>query len=187
MGFAIADAFADRGAEVTLICGPVQIQPSNASVKTVNVTSAGEMFDACIALADKVDIAVFAAAVADFTPMNPAHAKIKRGKDDMVIKLQPTKDIAAELGKGKKANQLFVGFALETNDALANALTKLERKNLDLIVLNSLEDKGAGFGTETNKITLIDKSGNIDNFDLKPKRAVAEDIIDKILKLLKDA
>jgi phosphopantothenoylcysteine decarboxylase/phosphopantothenate--cysteine ligase len=187
MGYAIADAFAQSGADVTLISGPTQLEPIQKSVNVIRVTSASQMFDACENVADEIDIAVFSAAVADFTPEIVADKKIKREKDDLVIRLKPTLDIAGELGKKKRSNQLFVGFALETNDGLKNAKGKLERKNLDLIVLNSLEDKGAGFGTDTNKITMIDKSGNIDKFELKHKQDVARDIVEKTRKLLDDA
>lgn len=187
MGYAIADAFAKAGAEVVLISGPSQLDPTQKSVKMIRVTSASQMFDACEKIVNNMDIAVFAAAVADFTPEKVADKKIKREKDDLLIRLKPTLDIAGELGKKKRNNQLFIGFALETNDGLENAKGKLERKNMDLIVLNSLEDKGAGFGTETNKITMIDKSGNIDKFELKHKQDVARDIVEKTKKLLEDA
>jgi phosphopantothenoylcysteine decarboxylase / phosphopantothenate---cysteine ligase len=187
MGFAIADAFAEEGADVTVVAGPTALGPGNSSVKVVRVTSAAEMYDACLERVDTTDIAVFSAAVADFTPDISAPQKIKRGEGDLAIRLKPTIDIAAALGKTKRRDQFFIGFALETNDGLKNAAGKLERKNLDLIVLNSLEDAGAGFGTETNKITLIDKSGNIDTFGLKPKTEVARDIVERTIKMLSDA
>jgi len=187
MGVAIADAFAETGAEVILVSGPVSIQPENRSVQVVRVTSAAEMFNACATRIADQDIAVFAAAVADFTPEQVADKKVKRGADDLVIRLKPTTDIAATLGAEKRADQLFIGFALETHDALEHAKGKLERKNMDLIVLNSLEDAGAGFGTETNRITMIDRKGRVETFDLKKKREVARDIVEKTINLLNDA
>ncbi len=187
MGFAIADAFAQRGADVTVVAGPTILGPANRMVKVVRVTTAAEMYSACLDRVEATDIALFSAAVADFTPDISASRKIKRGKGDFSIRLKPTKDIAAELGKKKREDQFFIGFALETNDGLKNATGKLKMKNLDLIVLNSLEDEGAGFGTETNKVMLIDKSGNIDNFGLKLKTEVARDIVEKTIKMLNDA
>jgi phosphopantothenoylcysteine decarboxylase / phosphopantothenate---cysteine ligase len=187
MGFAIADAFAAEGADVTVVAGPTALEPGNRGVEVVRVTSAAEMFNACRERVDATDIAVFSAAVADFTPDISAPRKIKRGEDELAIRLKPTVDIAAALGKTKRRDQFFIGFALETNDALKNAVGKLERKNLDLIVLNTLEDAGAGFGTETNKITLIDTSGNIDTFGLKLKNEVARDIVERTIKMLSDA
>lgn len=187
MGYALADCFARKGAKVFLVSGPSAVYPEEKGVEVIPVVTAAEMYEACAKLIGEVDIAVFAAAVADFTPEQTAEKKIKRGKDDLTIKLTPTKDIAAEMGRIKKDKQVLVGFALETEEGLENAKGKLERKNLDLIILNSLEDKGAGFGTDTNKITMIDKSGNIDKFELKLKSEVALDIVDKTLKLLNDA
>ena len=187
MGYAIADAFALAGAEVTLVSGPTSFKPTHPGVNLVNVTSAAEMFDACSRVIGQMDIAIFAAAVADFTPDEKTETKIKREKDDLVIRLKPTKDIAGELGKKKKAGQFFVGFALETDHGIEHAQVKLERKNLDFIVLNSLEDEGAGFGTETNKVTMIDKSGGINKFELKHKSEVAKDIVRMTEKLIKDA
>jgi phosphopantothenoylcysteine decarboxylase/phosphopantothenate--cysteine ligase len=187
MGFALADVFAEEGADVTVVAGPTALKPGNDSVNIVRVTTAEEMYRACKNVIENVDIAVFSAAVADFSPEISASRKIKRGEDDLSIRLKSTVDIAAELGKTKRDDQLFVGFALETNDGLKHAAGKLERKNFDLIVLNTLEDKGAGFGTETNKITLMDKSGNIDTFGLKLKTEVARDIVGKIKKMLDDA
>jgi phosphopantothenoylcysteine decarboxylase / phosphopantothenate---cysteine ligase len=187
MGFALADAFAEAGADVTVVAGPTSLKPGNSGVNVVRVISAAEMYGACKKVIKDFDIAVFSAAVADFTPEISASRKIKRGEDDLSIRLKPTVDIAGELGKTKREDQLFVGFALETNDGVKHAAGKLQRKNLDLIVLNTLEDAGAGFGTETNKITLMDKSGNIDTFGLKLKTEVARDIIGKIKKMLDDA
>lgn len=187
MGYAIADAFAEMGAEVTLISGPVNIQTVTPGIELIKVTSAAEMFSASKEYIHRADIAVFAAAVADFTVENAEKQKIKHGMDDIILKLSPTADIAGTLGKKKRKDQLFIGFALETSDGVKNALDKMNRKNFDLIVLNSLEDKGAGFGTDTNKVTMIDKSGNIDTFDLKQKDEVARDIVMKTIKLIEDA
>jgi phosphopantothenoylcysteine decarboxylase/phosphopantothenate--cysteine ligase len=145
------------------------------------------MYEACLKKIDGIDVAVFSAAVADYTPVKKADRKIKRTGEEVLLRLTPTKDIAAEMGKLKKAGQIFVGFALETEEGVEQAKSKLERKNLDLIVLNSLKDKGAGFGTDTNKVALIDKSGNIDNFEVKPKKEVAFDILDKTEKLMGNA
>lgn len=187
MGYAIADAFANCGADVTLVSGPTLVSLSNPSVKLVRVMSAAQMFEACKAEIQHADIALFAAAVADFTPESVADKKIKREKDNLVLKLKPTTDIAAELGKQKRPDQFFIGFALETNEGITNAKEKLHRKNLDMIVLNSLEDKGAGFGTDTNKVTIIDKSGTMYKFDLKQKQEVARDIVDMTIKLMNHA
>lgn len=187
MGFALADAFAEKGYGVTVVAGPTSVSAQHPGVKVERVTTAAEMFDATAALIEEADVAVFAAAVADFTPSETAGEKIKRGKDEMVIRLQPTKDIAGTLGKKKRSNQVFVGFALETGEGIEAARGKLVKKNLDLIVLNSLQDEGAGFGTDTNKILMIDKSGNIDTFELKHKREVAADIVERTIKMLKNA
>jgi phosphopantothenoylcysteine decarboxylase/phosphopantothenate--cysteine ligase len=142
------------------------------------------MADECIKRFDRCDIAVLAAAVADFTPDIVAENKIKRNNKELILKLKPTVDIAAELGKIKKKKQLLVGFSLETDNELENAISKLKRKNLDLIVLNSLKDKDTGFGFDTNKITIIDRNNNIDKFELKSKEEAARDILDKIVSLM---
>ena len=130
------------------------------------------------------DIAILAAAVSDFTPDSVADKKIKRGDNELIIKLKPTIDIAAELGKKKKVNQILAGFALETDNELENAISKMKRKNLDIIVLNSLKEKGAGFGFDTNRITIIDRNNNIDKFELKSKEEAARDILDKIVSMI---
>ena len=187
MGYAIADAFAEAGAEVILVSGPTNMQPVHPDIQLVRVTSAAEMFEACASRIANADIAIFSAAVADFTPEMVADRKVKKGEEDLVIRLKPTTDIAATLGAEKRMDQLFIGFALETHDAMEHAKGKIKRKNLDLIVLNSLEDQGAGFGTETNKITMIDKKGRVEAFDLKKKREVARDILEKTINLLNDA
>lgn len=146
MGFAIAEEMAARGAEVTLIAGPVNLKLSNKRIRRIDVESASEMYRAAIEVFPESDIAVLSAAVADFTPMERAVVKLKRGEDDLKLELAPTRDIAAELGRKKRAGQWLIGFALETNDEENNAVSKMKRKNLDLIVLNSLRDEGAGFG-----------------------------------------
>lgn len=184
MGYAIAREFAIQGARVTLVSGPTGQQLQHENVEIIRVQTAAEMYEACAARVSKADIAVFAAAVADFTPAEVSGKKIKRGKEGLRLELQPTRDIAAELGSQKRDNQCFVGFALETDRGEEHAREKLERKNFDLIVLNSLEDKGAGFGTDTNKVMLIYRTGKAEQFALKPKSRVAEDIVNGILKYL---
>jgi phosphopantothenoylcysteine decarboxylase/phosphopantothenate--cysteine ligase len=180
MGFAIAKEAANFGAEVILISGPTHQQIKHSLVKRVDVISADEMYDAAHQYFNEVDIAILAAAVADYKPKKVAHQKIKKEDSSLIIKLTPTKDILASLGLIKK-HQFLVGFALETNNEIENAKSKLKRKNLDAIVLNSLQDKGAGFATETNKITIIDKNLNEKAFELKSKAAVAKDIINEII------
>jgi phosphopantothenoylcysteine decarboxylase / phosphopantothenate---cysteine ligase len=181
MGYAIAGVLADAGAKVTLVSGPVQIKSTNTAITVIRVESAKEMHEKCLEIFPKTDGAVMCAAVADYTPEAFSASKIKREKDDLVIRLKPTADIAGDLGRIKAENQLLVGFALETNDELSNAFAKLKRKNLDLIVLNSLNDAGAGFGVDTNKITLIDKGNNLTFFELKSKTEVAADIVSAII------
>ncbi len=182
MGFAIAEEFADRGALVKLISGPVNINTTNKNIEIFNIESAEEMHQKSIEIFPKTDIAIMVAAVADFTPKIKSETKIKREKNNLNIELQPTKDIAAELGKIKKENQILVGFALETDNEKENASKKLSKKNLDLIILNSLNDKGSGFKNDTNKITIIDKNNKFVNFELKSKSEVATDIVDYISK-----
>ena len=169
MGLAIAEEFAGRGAEVVLVCGPVNLKTSHPAIRRVDVESAAQMYEVTSKEFVNSDVAVLSAAVADFTPKEKADHKIKRGKDDLLLELLPTKDIAAELGRIKTASQLLVGFALETNDEEVNALSKMQRKNLDMIVLNSLNDKGAGFSVDTNKVTILDKAGNKTVYELKTK------------------
>ncbi len=187
MGFAIAEAFAAEGAEVFLVSGPVSIQTSVAGIHVTGVITAGEMYEACRGLIDSVDIAVFNAAVSDYAPVDPSLEKVKRGKGEWNIRLKPTMDIAAELGKLKRQAQFFVGFALETENELEHAQAKLVRKNLDLIVLNSLKVQGAGFGTDTNRVTMIDRSGNPEEYELKPKGQVARDLVDRVIKMTGNA
>lgn len=183
MGYALAECCAERGAEVTLISGPVSITTKHPNIRTISVESAEEMYQTATSEFGSSDAAILCAAVADFTPEVKAEQKIKREKDDLIIKLKPTKDIAAALGKLKKDHQVMVGFALETNDEVEHAKGKLERKNLDFIVLNSLNDKGAGFRHDTNKITIIDKE-NVIEFPLKNKKEVATDIINHLAEIL---
>ena len=184
MGFALAEECASRGAEVVLVSGPVTLEAHHPNIKRVDVESAQEMYDSAMEAFQDADAGIQCAAVADFTPDNVADQKIKREKDDLVIKLKPTHDIAASLGAVKKDSQVLVGFALETNDEAKNAKGKLERKNLDFIVLNSLNDIGAGFRVDTNKITIIDKEGETP-YPLKNKSEVAGDIINRLVETLK--
>lgn len=183
MGFALAEVCAEQGAEVTLVCGPVSLQTSHPAIHRIDVESAAEMYEAATKHFKKADIAILSAAVADFTPQTTANKKIKRKGDDMVLRLQPTQDIAAALGAVKRKKQILVGFALETDNELENAVDKMERKNLDLIVLNSLRDKDAGFRVDTNKVTIIDRHHGLTAYDTKSKREVAKDIIEKVVKL----
>jgi len=187
MGFAIAEAFAAEGAKVHLVTGPVSLETHVAGVKVIRVTSAKEMFERCSEVMDRMDVAVFNAAVSDYTPVSASGKKVKRGEGDWTIQLKPTKDIAAEMGKRKSAGQVLVGFALETDNEMEHARAKLDRKNLDLVVLNSMRDSGAGFGTDTNRVTMIDRLGNIDKYELKPKAQVAGDLVQRVIKMLDDA
>lgn len=181
MGFAIAEACANRGANVTLVSGPVSIKCNHRDVKVVPVRSADEMYQASLQSFESADIIILAAAVADYKPAQVATQKIKKSDDDMKIELVKTIDIAASLGSNKKNNQVIIGFALETNDEINHAKQKLHKKNLDFIVLNSLSDDGAGFKHDTNKITIIDSKGNLEEYGLKPKSEVANDIIDYLI------
>lgn len=180
MGFAIADALARAGHQVTLVAGPVRVEAQEPSVRRIDVESAAEMYDAVTALYPDMDGAVLCAAVADFTPIAVADHKIKREKDNLVIELRPTQDIAAAVGRTKRADQFLVGFALETNDEQAHALEKMRRKNFDFIVLNSLNDANACFGYDTNKITILSSDGSTTEYPLKPKTEVALDILARI-------
>ena len=184
MGFAIASAAANLGAEVFLISGPSNQQIKHSLVHRVDVVSAEEMYDASHLYFKDVDIAILSAAVADYKPKNSASQKIKKTDTTLELSLSPTKDILASLGAIKK-QQYLVGFALETNNEIENAKGKLKRKNLDAIILNSLQDKGAGFAKDTNKITIIDKEFNEKAFKLKSKVAVAKDIMNEIVNRIK--
>jgi phosphopantothenoylcysteine decarboxylase/phosphopantothenate--cysteine ligase len=184
MGIALANAASDYGAEVDLVLGPVSISPANSSIKITDVITAESMASECIERFRRCDIAILSAAVADFTPENVNNKKIKKTDNELVLRLKPTRDIAEILGRAKKTNQILVGFALETDNELLNAREKLMRKNLDLIVLNSLNEKGAGFSYDTNKITIIDRYNNIDKFELKSKEEAAKDILNKIVSMI---
>ncbi len=185
MGIAIADAAIEYGAAVDLVLGPVNIKPKNDSVNIINIITADSMADECIARFPSCDIAILSAAVADFTPAETSGKKIKKDETVFLLKLKPTRDIAEILGSLKTKSQLVAGFALETDNEMDNARFKLIRKNLDLIVLNSLREEGAGFGYDTNRITLIDRNNNIDKFELKSKEEAAKDILDKIVSMIK--
>lgn len=184
MGFAIAEVFASRGAEVTLVSGPTHLHASS-NIKRIDVKSAAEMQKAVLGVFKESDITVMSAAVADYTPEAVSEQKIKKSDDGALhITLKKTTDILNELGKLKTDKQLLVGFALETQHEESNARQKLQKKNLDFIVLNSLNDPGAGFGHDTNKVSMIDKNGAIASFELKSKTAVAADIVNKITEQL---
>ena len=181
MGYAIADEAARRGAEVTVVSGPVSVVPSEPGVRVIKVESAREMMEAAEREFAGADVAVMAAAVADYAPAEPALSKIKReGGEPPVIRLVKNPDIAAALGERKRPGQTLVGFALETDREMDNAADKMKRKHLDMIVLNSLRDKGAGFGTDTNLVTILSADGRTTRYDLKSKREVACDILDQI-------
>jgi len=181
MGYAIAEELAGRGADVTLVSGPVALKPKHSKIALVPVTSAEEMYRAC---ADKeYDIAVMAAAVADYTPVEVAAQKIKKKEEGLTLELRKTRDILGSLGREKRQGQVLVGFALETENEQAHALKKLEAKNADLIVLNSLRDEGAGFGHDTNKATLFFRNGTSRQVELKSKSALAKDIVDSITEI----
>lgn len=180
MGIAIAEELVRQGAEVTLVLGPTDLKPNNPAIKTTSVMTAKEMYEACAEVFSDTDIVVLAAAVADYRPRVFSETKIKKKDGDMALELEKTVDIAATLGKSKKTGQILVGFALETNNEEANALQKLEKKNLDFIVLNSMRDPGAGFGHDTNKITILRRDGSHAEFPLKDKTAVAQDIVAEI-------
>ena len=181
MGFDIANEAAKMGAEVVLVSGPTHLSVNNSAIKLIRVQSAEEMYVVCHQYFGSVDVAVAAAAVADYRPKNVAEQKIKKSEETFTITLEKTKDILASLGAIKK-NQFLIGFALETENEIEHAKLKIQKKNLDLIVLNSLNDKGAGFGQPTNKVTFIDKNFAIEPMELKSKEAVALDIINKIIQ-----
>ena len=186
MGFALAEEIARRGGAVELVLGPVSLSTANLHprIHVTQVESAGEMYEACVRLFPESDGGILCAAVADFTPEQRADEKIKRKGDDLVVRLKPTRDIAAAMGQLKSDSQVLVGFALETNDEEVNAERKLEKKNLDFIVLNSLRDEGAGFRTDTNKITIIRRDRTSVPFPLKSKADVAVDIVDELVSQL---
>lgn len=184
MGYAIAETLANLGASVTLVSGPTSLTLNHPLIRLVRTTSAAEMAEVCIKTFPSVDISVLSAAVADYRPGNVATQKIKKSGSSLTLELTQTQDIAATLGQMKKPGQLLVGFALETENEKANAEKKLVTKNFDLIVLNSLNDKGAGFATDTNKISILDRQNRLKDFPLKSKQDVARDIINTILEHL---
>lgn len=184
MGYAIAMQLAERGAAVTLVSGPVSLKLNHPGVKILKVSTAAQMADACLEAFPACDAAIMSAAVADYTPVKAEAQKIKKAGSDLAIQLKPTTDILSGMGKLKKGNQLLVGFALETENEFVNASIKLKNKNLDLIVLNSLNDEGAGFGTDTNKVTLISADGSAVQTPLLSKTEIAAYIVDKVAGML---
>jgi len=184
MGFALAEVCAKQGANVCLIAGPVQLKTKHPNIERINVESAEEMYNAVTDRFYSMDGAILCAAVADFTPIEIGITKLKREKENLSLELKPTHDIAATVGEMKTDSQFLVGFALETNNEEANAFSKMERKNFDFIVLNSLQDEQAGFGYDTNKISILHRSGSKKEFELKSKNAVAEDIVAEIVEIL---
>jgi phosphopantothenoylcysteine decarboxylase / phosphopantothenate---cysteine ligase len=183
MGLAIAKELSYKGADVTLVIGPTSLQINEAAIKVIKVTTADEMYTACNQAFDKMDLTVMAAAVADYSPVTVAGEKIKKTEGTLTVELAKTKDILKSLGDKKRADQVLVGFALETNNEKQHAIDKLKRKNADMIVLNSLKDTGAGFGHDTNKVTILTKEGQEIEFGVKPKTTVAKDIVDTIIRL----
>lgn len=184
MGYALSEALASYGARITLISGPTSLYLKNENITLIPVTTADEMFEASVKHFALSNGAILAAAVADFKPAKADSRKIKSSQNGLLLNLVPTRDIAMHLGKMKTEKQFLAGFALETENEKENALKKLKNKNFDFIVLNSLRDKGAGFKTDTNKISILDKNNNLSNFELKSKTEVAEDIIDKLLEII---
>lgn len=184
MGYSIAESLANAGADVVLVSGPVSVTLIHKNIEVIPVESAQQMYEFCMHYFPECVGAVMTAAVADFTPVNPEQQKVKRGKENYTIELQPTHDIAASLGNIKRDDQLLIGFALETQNESENAARKLQKKNLDFIVLNSLNDAGAGFGYDTNKITILDKNNKSWPFKLKSKKEVANDIVNMIVSLM---
>ena len=184
MGFALAEACAEAGAEVILVAGPVSLNTAHASIHRIDVESANEMYRAAVEAYEHADVAIMCAAVADYAPETVSDVKLKRSGEERVLRLKPNPDIAAELGRRKRAGQYLVGFALETNDEESNARLKLAKKNLDLIVLNSLRDAGAGFRCDTNKVTVIGREGEPVEIPCKPKTEVAADIVELLARLM---
>ena len=186
MGFAIAESLATKGASVKLIAGPTHLNTKNCNIERIDVKSAEQMYNATVKEFEKADAAILSAAVADYTPKNVFSQKVKKADNVLNIELQPTKDILAQLGRMKTDKQTLVGFALETNDEENNAKQKLSKKNLDFIVLNSLNDKNACFGFDTNKVTIIDSNGKMIKTDLKSKSEIAEDVVSKLIDTIKE-
>jgi phosphopantothenoylcysteine decarboxylase/phosphopantothenate--cysteine ligase len=186
MGIALAEAAAEMGAEVTLILGPTHLLPKETSINLIRVESAKEMHSESVNIFNVIDIAIMAAAVADYRPRLVSYRKIKKTESTITIELEKTEDILQSLGNTKEEGQFLVGFALETDNELANAQGKLKRKNADLIVLNSLNDEGAGFGVDTNRVSLIFRNGNIIKFELAPKQTVAKNILENVVAKIND-
>ena len=186
MGFAIAESLAAKGASVKLIAGPTHLNTKNCNIERIDIKSAEQMYNATVKEFEQVDAAILSAAVADYTPKNVFSQKVKKADNVLNIELQPTKDILAQLGRMKTDKQTLVGFALETNDEENNAKQKLSKKNLDFIVLNSLNDKNACFGFDTNKVTIIDSNGKMIKTDLKSKSEIAEDVVSKLIDTIKE-
>jgi len=184
MGFALAEALAEKGVHVVLISGPTALRPKHTNIDFYQVLTAGQMLSLCLEHYPLTHGAILSAAVADFRPVSPVTHKIKRKEGNLTVKLEPNPDIAATLGKLKRNDQFLAGFALETENGLSNAGEKMKRKNFDFIVLNSLEDEGSGFNSETNKITIITRDNKIVPFELKPKYDVAVDIVHFLENLL---
>jgi phosphopantothenoylcysteine decarboxylase / phosphopantothenate---cysteine ligase len=184
MGMAIAEELAKRGARVDLVLGPSHVEIRHKNIRVYKVKTAEEMYGKCVELFDKAAVGVMCAAVADYTPVTKASEKIKKAGENLVLELVKTKDILKSLGERKKNRQLLVGFALETNNEREYAISKLEKKNADMIVMNSLNDAGAGFGYDTNKITIFDKNGKEWAYEQKTKQQVARDIVDRIINML---
>ncbi len=184
MGIAISQELASRGAEVSLIMGPSTMQPMGPGIRLTKVNTAEEMYEACMNAFSKTDVAIMSAAVADYTPANRSAEKIKKVSEGFTVDLVKTKDILKNLGERKKNGQILVGFALETDNEREYAWNKLRSKNADLIVMNSLKDPGAGFGHDTNKITIFEKNGNEIAYEMKPKQQVARDIVDRIVGMM---
>lgn len=185
MGFALAEKCLKEGAKVTLICGPTQLSHKHPNLTLIRVKTADEMLEKVKSSWNEMEIGIFSAAVADYKPKTVAVQKIKKSETDLTIELIKNPDILSWAGSVKKSNQLVVGFALETNDLFENAKLKLQKKNLDLIVMNSLEDKGAGFAGDTNKISILDNHNNFTSFELKSKSEVANDIIEYVINYKK--
>lgn len=183
MGIAIAEAFAERGCVVTLVLGPTHLTTHHPDINVVPVVTAAEMFEVCDKLYTETDVAIFAAAVADYSPKEVAAQKVKKIGDTWSVELVKTKDIALEMGKRKAAGQVNVVFALETNNELENARAKLVKKNADFVVLNSMQDEGAGFGHDTNKVTLLFKDGFVKETGLKTKRELADEICEEVMNI----
>lgn len=184
MGFALAEVFAQKGASVTLVTGPVSLNTPQGDIKRIDVISSDQMYTACKNLAPQANAIIMAAAIADYQPQTVSKQKLKKSSKNLRIDLRPTHDILSELSKNKKPGQVIAGFALETENELDNARQKLQNKNVDMIVLNSLSEPEAGFKTDTNKVTILHRSGEVKEYDLKPKTEVATDIANYIFDLL---